>query len=609
MCGIAGYFGNNKIESELISRTLNLMRSRGPDNQNFINFRNRSGNLYLLHSRLSIIDIEKRSNQPFSKYNLTIIFNGEIYNYIELRERIKHKISSSTSSDTEIILDYYKLYGVNCLKYFEGMWSFAIYDKTENSLFISRDRFGEKPLYISHDGLNFYFGSEIKFIKSLKDKNFQINYDLVKSFLMNGYKTIFKKKETFFNDIMRVENATAIILKEGKIKRIYKYWQPKYKENLKFTPNDAIELCREKIINSVKLRLRSDAPIAFCLSGGVDSSSLVSVASKVLNYKVKTFSIIDEDPRYNETENIKKVVSDLNCEFELINLKDIDFFEKLKNLVNYHDGPISTISYLIHSLISEVASNQGFKVIVSGTGADELFTGYYDHYLYQLNEIKGTQYFEKNLKDWKKFILKNIRNQKLRDYDSFLKTNPPKNHIFDTPQDKSIFIDSKNKEFYEYDFCSNHLKNRMLNELFYEVTPVILNEDDLNSMMNSMENRSPFLDTKLFDFAYSVPVHLHIKNGYNKYLLRESMKNILNESVRLDRVKKGFNASIDSMINLKSEYIQDFILDSRSRIYDIINYKKMEKYFFNNNSETNKNVHSKFYFSFISCKLFIDQFS
>ena len=142
-----------------------------------------------------------------------------------------------------------------------------------------------------------------------------------------------------------------------------------------------------------------------------------------------------------------------------------------------------------------------------------------------------------------------------------------------------------------------------------KVTPVILNEDDLNSMMNSMENRSPFLDTKLFDFAYSVPVHLHIKNGYNKYLLRESMKNILNESVRLDRVKKGFNASIDSMINLKSKYIQDFILDSRSRIYDIINYKKMEKYFFNNNSETNKNVHSKFYFSFISCKLFIDQFS
>ena len=177
----------NNLESRLISRTLDSMRLRGPDNQNFINFRNRSTNLYLLHSRLSIIDIDKRSNQPFSKYNLTIIFNGEIYNYVELRERIKNKISSFTSSDTEIILDYYKLYGVNCLKYFEGMWSFAIYDKTENSLFISRDRFGEKPLYISHDSLNFYFGSEIKFIKSLKDKNFKINHDLVKSF-MNGYK-------------------------------------------------------------------------------------------------------------------------------------------------------------------------------------------------------------------------------------------------------------------------------------------------------------------------------------------------------------------------------------------------------------------------------------
>ena len=160
----------NNLESRLISRTLDSMRLRGPDNQNFINFRNRSTNLYLLHSRLSIIDIDKRSNQPFSKYNLTIIFNGEIYNYVELRERIKNKISSFTSSDTEIILDYYKLYGVNCLKYFEGMWSFAIYDKTENLLFISRDRFGEKPLYISHDSLNFYFGSEIKFINLSKTK-------------------------------------------------------------------------------------------------------------------------------------------------------------------------------------------------------------------------------------------------------------------------------------------------------------------------------------------------------------------------------------------------------------------------------------------------------
>tara|TARA_B100000035_G_scaffold227916_1_gene196222 strand:- start:4584 stop:6419 length:1836 start_codon:yes stop_codon:yes gene_type:complete len=610
MCGIAGYWGKKFISDTTIIRTLELMKSRGPDVQRYKHFEIDSKNILLLHSRLSIIDLKERSNQPFTKDRLTIIFNGEIYNYLELKERVKHKCKFLTNSDTEVILEYYKLYGEKCLDYFEGMWSFAIYDNLENQLFISRDRFGEKPLYLHFDKSNLYFGSEIKFISSLKNEALPINFRLVEKFLRNGYKTIFKRNETFFKNIIRVENATAIIIKNGEIKKKFKYWKPHFIENKKLQLTEAIEDCKNLIINSLKIRLRSDVPLAFCLSGGIDSSSLVSVARKYFNYKVKGFSIIDEDPRYNELKNIKNIVSDLNCENELIKITKIDFFKRLKKLINYHDSPVSTISYFIHSLISEIASKQGYKVIVSGTGADELFTGYYDHYLFQLREIKNSEYFNKNFDEWKRYISKNIRNPKLKDFSIFLKNKPPTDHIFDSVDDKNkIFLNNNDDDSFEEEyFSTNNLKNRMLNELFFEIIPVILHEDDMNSMMHSMENRSPFLDRKLFEFAYSCPSHFHIKNGYNKYLLRQSMKNILNEKVRIDRVKKGFNCSIESIVDFEGDEMKDFIFDKHSSIYNIVRYDEMKKKISKIKKHTVSNKDSKFYFAFISSKLFLDQF-
>ena len=160
----------------------------------------------------------------------------------------------------------------------------------------------------------------------------------------------------------------------------------------------------------MKIRMRSDVPIAFCLSGGIDSASLVSISTKKLGVKAKTFSIIDNDPRYNESDNIMETVKTLDVKIRVLNLKNIDFIGHLKKLISYHSSPISTISYFVHSLISKEASQQGFKVIISGTGADELFTGYYDHYLYHFLSLSSEESYNKNLEFWKKILKKNIKN-------------------------------------------------------------------------------------------------------------------------------------------------------------------------------------------------------
>ncbi len=609
MCGIAGFFGNREVSENLIFNTLEKMKNRGPDSQNFKTC-NLSNNYFLtlLHSRLNIIDLDKRSNQPFEVDELIITFNGEIYNYVELRRELQNKnINLKTKSDTEVLLYYYKLYGEKCVDYFEGMWAFAIYDKKKNHLFLSRDRFGEKPLYF-YVGSNFFlFGSEIKFIQELLGTKLNVNINLLRNFLINGYRTIYKFDECFFQRIHRLESGHSMIIKEGKVYKKYKYWSRKVKLNNKIKINDAVKEIRRILIESLRLRIRSDVPVAFCLSGGIDSSALVSIASKVLNFKFKTYSIIDEDERYNEEKNIMKTIKDTKCDYELITLRKSNFIDKLKKLVEYHDSPVSTISYFIHSMISERASKDGYKVIMSGTGADEIFTGYYDHFLYFLKEIYKKKTFNKNLIQWEKHIKKLLRNKSLKDLDSFLKEDSYRDYLYDSWEKNLSFLKIKKKsDFCEKVLFKDSLKNRMYNEMFYEIVPVILHEDDLNSMMNSIENRSPFLDRKLYEYALSIPTEFLMSNAFNKYILRESMKGLVSEGIRCDRQKKGFNASLNSMLDLKKPEIKDFFLDSKSAISEIVNLKKLSKMF---DKDVLDNSSNKFLFSFMNCKIFLDKFN
>ena len=581
------------------------MKNRGPDRQACGSFSVGDFQVRLLHSRLSIIDLDHRSNQPFTIGSATIVYNGEIYNYIELREQlIGRGIELRTQSDTEVLLHFYRLYGEECVQHFEGMWAFAIFDSAESLLFLSRDRFAEKPLYYIDDANGFYFGSEIKFLKELTGRRLKVNHRHLLRHLVHGYKALYKTDETYFEGVRELKYAQSLTLTPARVGRPRRYWAPTCEIDESMSLEDAIQGSRERLLESVRIRLRSDVPLAFCLSGGVDSASLVSIAAKQFNAKLETFSIIDTDERYNEEDNIMATVQDVECSHNLLNIPQEEALPRLRDLIAYHDVPIATITYYVHSLISEAVNRSEYRVSFSGTSADELFTGYYDHFILHLNEVRNREDYHNYLADWREYTEKFIRNPVLKKTGLYHDNPNFRDHIFDASNELKDYLKEPFEElFSEVKFTGNLLRNRMMNELFHEITPVILHEDDLNSMCYSVENRSPYLDTRLFQFACSIPPKHLIREGYGKYVLRESMKGILNEQVRLDRRKKGFNASINSMINLQDTEVRAYLLDPKAEIFEIIDRGKMDQLF---DQSPIPNHLSKFIFNFINARMFLE---
>lgn len=610
MCGISGYISKRKlISGNALQKTTLLMKNRGPDNQGYFKKNYSDKEILLLHSRLNIIDLHDRSNQPFRFKNFILIFNGEIYNYLELRENLKKKnYFFETNSDTEVLIKMYLEYGENCVNHFIGMWSFALWDMKKKELFLSRDLFGEKPLYFFNCKDGFFFGSEIKYIKSLCKLTFDLNDLLIYKNLFKGYKSINKTTETFYKKIYSLESGQNIKINLNLNLRKKKYWQPQLKLNYNQNKRDIIVQTKILLENSLKLRMRSDVPVAFCLSGGVDSGLLASIAKKKLNKEISTFSIIDKDIKYNELDQIEIVINDLGCKSELINLKrnSENFLDRIKNLTKYHDGPIATASYYIHSLLTEKISKLGYRVSISGTGADEMFTGYYDHYLLHLQSIHNTKYFKKNLNSWKKHIQPVIRNPLLKNPMLYIKDPENRSVVYEENFNYLRFaLKKKNLKFSEKYFSKEILRNRMFNEMFFEIVPIILKHDDMNSMFYSIENRSPYLDKDLYEFLLTVPPQYLISQGFQKKILRDSAKNILNDKIRLSRQKKGFNTSINSLINLKNENIKQIFFDKKSMINDFVD---LEKFYNELDFKNIPNHTSKFIFSIITTKMFLDEF-
>jgi asparagine synthase (glutamine-hydrolysing) len=605
MCGIAGYLGTQFIDDATLTSTLNTMKSRGPDASRFVRFERGNLQAVLLHSRLSIIDLNERSNQPFKIGPYTLIFNGEIYNYLELKSQLeKGGLSFHTNSDTEVLLQSYIKYGKSCVDRFEGMWAFCIYDETDNTLFLSRDRFAEKPLYYARRPDGFYFASETRTLRELCSYPFRVNEGHLTRYLVNGYKSLYKEPDTFYEGIEELKYASHLQVSSDLKYSVSRYWTPRFLPQPNMSLEEAIEGVRERLLQSVKLRLRSDVPLAFCLSGGVDSASLVSMAAKHFGHQVEAFSIIEEDERYNEYDNIMATVQDIGCKPHLIRLDTENSIDSLKALVRYHDAPIATTTYYVHSLLSREIAKNGFRVVFSGTSADELFTGYYDHFNLHLYEMRQHPRYAEHLRNWKQHAGKFVRNPYLKDPELYIKDPSVRAHIYLKDDEFSGYLKAPFREgFKEEQFCDSLLRNRMLNELFNESTPVILHEDDLNSMCYSIENRNPFLDKNLFEFCYSVPTEHLIHDGHGKFILREAMKGILNDTVRLDRRKKGFNASVDSFVDLQDSATIEYLTMKDARVFGIVDRDKMLSLLKDHSAD---NSYSKFIFNFINLRIFLN---
>lgn len=609
MCGIAGYIGNRQLDEAKVKDALKVMHHRGPDYAAYKHWQNPAGRqVYLLHTRLSIIDLDPRAHQPFHYQGRWMAYNGELYNYLELKaELAKRGEPFSTSSDTEVMIHQLVNQNWKGLDDCEGMWAFALYDERNGSLLLGRDRFGEKPLYLFQDDSGIYFGSEVTAITALLGRKLEINQDHLHRYLVNGYKSLYKKPCTFFKGLTELPAASVLSIDGSGRTESHVYWKPHYEPDESMSYEDAVAQAKDRLIQSVQLRLRADVPLAFCMSGGVDSSSLISIAKKIFDYDVHGFTIVNTDSRYEEQDMVDCLVRELKLRHTSIPVHTTDFLAKLRQLIHIHQAPVYTITYYAQWLLMESIAQHGYRISISGTGADELFTGYYDHHLAYLYEIRREPaLYAASREAWSQHIKPLVRNPYLSNPDLFIENPSERSHIYFNADNFATYLKNEWQEpFVEERFTESLLRRRMLNEMFHEAVPAILHEDDLNAMSYSIENRSPYLDRSLFEFCFSIPSRHLIQDGRAKAILRDAMKGIVPEAIRANRRKVGFNAPIFSFLDVEDSQTRSYLLD-QSPIFDYVHRDKVEKLL---QKETLPNSESKFIFYFLSSKMFLEEVS
>ena len=610
MCGIAGYQGRSPLARERIDACLALMNRRGPDHREARQWQTASGtHTVLLHSRLSIIDLDPRANQPMGFAGSWISLNGEIYNFLERREELEAAgVALKTRSDTEVLLASISRFGWEVLDKCEGMWAFALYDEASGRLTLSRDRFGEKPLYYLVTAHGIYFASEIKFIAALIGRKLAVNHDHLWRYLVNGYKALYKNSaHAFFQGIREVKAGTNLVCEHGHVVSERRYWSPATTVDDDMTFAEAVSGSKERLIRSVELRLRADVPLAFCMSGGVDSNALISIAKRVFGYDVHGFTIVNTDARYEEADMVDLAVRELGVRHTAIPVVTDGFLPGLRELVRQHDAPVYTITYYAQWMLQKAIADSNYRISISGTAADELFSGYYDHHLAYLQEIKGDRaHHASSLASWQRHVRPMVRNPHLGNPDLFVDDPEFRDHIYLDAEEFSRFLTVPWSEpFDETRYSNRLLRNRMLNELFHEAVPVILHEDDLNAMYFSVENRSPFLDRDLFEFCNSIPTRHLINDGKAKAILRESVRGIAPDGIIDNPRKVGFNAPILDYLDVRDPDVRNYLLDD-SPIYEYVRKDRIEQLI---GASDLPNSQSKFLFYFLNCKMFLEEFA
>jgi len=533
MCGI---FGFNFEDKSLLKKGMDVLAHRGPDDSGYYTDKNIS----LGHRRLSIIDLSRKGHQPMSDKNgeLVIIYNGEIYNFKEIREKLEKKYDFKSNTDTEVILYAYKEYGVKCLDYFNGMFAFCIYDSKKKILFLARDRLGIKPLYYYFKDGKFMFASEIKAILQDNEVKREIDYKALSEYFEYSF-TI--NDETIFKDIKELLPGHYLIFENNKIE-IKRYW--KLKEN---SGNESLEYYAKSLKNhleeSVKLRLVSDVPLGATLSGGLDSSSVVALMSRFA--RVKTFTVGYEEG-YNEFKYAKLVAEKFNTDHKeiLIDFKDMT---KIIPKVVWHMDTIVNKNSILPTFFLFKALKKHLTVSLIGDGSDEVFGGYPRDRLFSPYRLNAKEIF--NLKKrgiyYSHFILLRMLSRRKR----LEKTN------------LSFFNDKEKKEVFNYNSAEplgkvlerymkgsarqNELNKFLIFELEQQIRGLQLMRIDKMSMASSIEARVPFLDYKLVEFSTTIPSRFKMKGYDVKYVLKKSMSDILPKEV-LKREKMGLRMPLQN---------------------------------------------------------------
>lgn len=580
MCGIAGFFGPKERDQASMNATLAEMRVRGPDGLGVFEDRLGDDAVQLLHSRLAIIDLAERANQPLVDDHCALVFNGEIYNYVELRERLMRRGHVfKTQGDGEVILKGYQEWGEDVVQRLEGMWAFALFDKKQGRLMLSRDPFGEKPLYMMRTPEGLYFGSEIKFIRALSGRSPRVNHEKVRRFLVHGYRDVFKDETLFYEDVQALPRASYVMLdpNDGLVapEQPVRYWQPFY-QPLDLTYDDAVAGVREWLFKAIQIRMRADTPMALTLSGGVDSNVIAGVAVKHFGLPVSTFSMLEARSDYDERAQIQRAAEWLETPHHTLAVESTGFLERLGRMTHHYETPVLAVGMYLEGFLAQAVSDAGFKVVINGNGSDELFTGYYDHMLYWLAALDGQPEHAQEVAHWRETMGKFVRNPIFQNPNRFIETPDERRHLNLTHPDVADYLlDPTMSLFQEKQHTQEVLRNRMLNELTDETVPAALFCGDNNWMYHSIENRTAYLDRGLFELMARIPSHLLIRNGFTKSLLRDAAKGYVPDEILYARQKYGFNAPMTSLLDREDTDVRDFMM-APSPLFDIVDRGKLE---------------------------------
>jgi asparagine synthase (glutamine-hydrolysing) len=594
MCGICGIAAPKKLQHKIDEARLLRMRDalthRGPDEAGvFID-----DNVGLGHRRLSIVDLSG-GKQPMTNEDgsIHIIFNGEIYNHRDLRAGLQERGHRyATASDTETIIHLYEERGARAVEELRGMFAFAIWDAGKERLVLARDRLGIKPLYyyLSDEGI-IYFASEIKALIEVSALRPELNYNALADYAANRYTS---GEETLFCGIKRLMPGHTLVWNEGRVK-IERYWDVSFqKAEEELSDAQYVEQFLELFEEAVRLRLMADVPLGVFLSGGIDSSAIVAMMSRMVREPIKTFSVAFAEREANELNYARSIAESFGTEHHEIVIRPQQFFDALPTLVYQEDEPIAHPSSLPLYFVSKLASEH-VKVVLTGEGSDELFAGYGKYRTTMMNLALGRAYHRATPEGLRQLVCQTIG---AMPYTSRLKNKLQRTFLCLSPELEEIYFDNfsvfssrsqpalfseetreRMGEPHPYRTSLDHLNGSdaeaMLDKLLVADLKTYLHEllmkQDQMSMAASIESRVPFLDHKLVEFAARLPVRMKLRGLTTKYILRQAMRDRLPKAI-LKRRKMGFPVPVGAWLRGAFRHLVDeYVIGERALARGIFN--------------------------------------
>jgi asparagine synthase (glutamine-hydrolysing) len=587
MCGIAGIvnFDSKKLNPDILISIKNSLEHRGPDTSSILNINDSTS---FIHTRLAIIDLDSRSDQPMTSHNgrYNIVFNGEIYNFKELRSDLENKgVSFRTNGDTEVLLELFAHYGHTSVHLLRGQFAFAIYDNTENSLFLCRDRVGIKPIYYSIYNKKFIFGSELKALEGSSLIPFEPDYESYVSYLRH---LCVPYSNTGNRNIKKLEPGTWIKVSDNLELQKFKYWDPFTIEvNNDLTKEEAVLKTDKLIQESIEYRNVSDVEVGLFLSGGLDSSLIGSIMKNQLGSKIKGFNIDYEekfDGYAGESEEATFAANHIGLDLVKDKIKYLDYKQILNNYTFFQDDLIGDEVGIPLFFLGRSTKSKSIKVVQVGEGADELFYGY-EHWLRLLNL---SRYIRPILSSSR--TLNNFTNHRLNLFSNIIFNRTPfaggalgfNLAEINSLITQNVFSDFKNvhkvdNKWQEYNKQDHPSLSKWMTKIDLEIRlpELLLMRMDKLVMQSSIEARVPFLDHKLIEFVLSIPDKYIVSSSSTKPLLKNIAKRHIPESI-YNRKKQGFRAPIGEWIKKDEALFYDSIYEF-NQLTQLFNNDELKK--------------------------------